>query len=222
MSTIILISPPIVYTDLTTENPDRGHWDGVKWTKSHADDSIGVQIEFKSAGVWNLVPDIDLPGNSAGFFDNTSDFCTVDLSSLNPTTYDTLRIKALFIRGSGKASSDPALKMWSLGNTEDNITGVSEDERYLDFALNKIEPNQFTNITKIQYQIAYKANVSIKVFDIMGRVVSTPVKGIKVPGNYSFNWRGTDKNGYLLPTVVYFLQMKSDNYEKTSKMIIVR
>jgi len=117
-----LLGTAVVYSDLTTENPGRSHWDGVKCTKSSADDSIGVQIEYKSAGVWDLVPEGDLPGNSTGFFDNSSDFYTVDLSSLNPATYDTLCIKALLLRGSGKASSDPALKMWALGNTEGNIT----------------------------------------------------------------------------------------------------
>jgi len=40
-----LTSPPVVYNDLTTENLNRNDWDGVKWTKLSADDSIGIQIE---------------------------------------------------------------------------------------------------------------------------------------------------------------------------------
>ncbi|MCK4225408.1 choice-of-anchor J domain-containing protein, partial [candidate division WOR-3 bacterium] len=113
-----LLSPPIVYQDLKTEDYNRNSWDGVKWTKSRASDSIGMQIEYKHNGPWTLVPDnaIGAQGgdsNSTGFFDLDTNFCTVDLSNLTPNTYDTLRIKALFGKGTTKASSNPALYMWA-------------------------------------------------------------------------------------------------------------
>lgn len=216
------MSPAVVYTDLTTENPDRSHWDGVKWTKSHADDSIGVQIEYKNGGVWNLVPEFDLPGNSTGFFDNSSDFCTVDLSILNPGTYDTLRIKAIFRRGPGKASGNPALKMWGLGNTSSNVTGVSPTDKSMIFALYRNLPNPFTDRTEIQYQLPRRANVELRVFDLIGREVITLVKGVKNPGYYSIQWRGRDKNSNSLPSGVYFLRMKAGGFENTQKMLIAR
>ncbi|MCK4321216.1 T9SS type A sorting domain-containing protein [candidate division WOR-3 bacterium] len=217
-----LTSPVVTYSDLLNENPYRSHWDGVKWTKSQIDDSIGVQIEYKSLGSWDLVPDFDLPGNSNGFFDQATDFCTVDLSTLNTSTYDSLRIKAIFRRLNEKASSDPTLLMWGLGNTQDSITGISEDENPYKCALIKIEPNPFTNITEIRYQLPKRTNVSIQIFDIIGREVITLIKGIKEPGYYSLYWRGIDKNGNKLPSGVYFLRMKADDYKNTQKMLLVR
>jgi hypothetical protein len=218
----VLVTPPITFNDLKTENPDRNHWDGVKWTKSSADDSIGVQIEYLNGGIWNLVPDLDLPGNSDGFFNQSSDFCAVDLSTLNTSTYETLRIKVIFRKYSTKSASNPSLKMLALGNTQDNVTGIPENEKTFVFGISRINPNPFTNYTKIQYQIFIRANVVFQVFDITGREVITVENGIKEPGNYIFNWRGTDKNGNLLSSGVYFLKTKAGNYEETSKIILVR
>jgi hypothetical protein len=222
-----LISPAVVYSDLTTENPDRNDWDGVKWTKSSADDSIGVQIEYKHSGSWSLVPDDSIVAqggctNSTGFFNQTSDFCTVDLSLLRPNIYDTLRIKAIFRRPPTKVSSDPALKMWAFGNTDDIVTGVSTIEKPMIFALNRNQPNPFTRSTTIQYQLARKANVELKVFDITGRSVVTLVKGVQKAGFYSIPWRGSDKNGKSLPSGVYFLRMKASEFKATQKIVLIR
>jgi len=222
-----LTSPAIVYTDLTTENPNRIDWDGVKWTKSAADDSIGVQIEYKHNGSWSLVPNDSIGAqggctNSTGFFDKTSDFCTVDLSLLRPNIYDTLRIKAIFRRPPTKASSDPALKMWAFGNTDDIVTGISTIEKPMMFALNRNQPNPFTRSTTIQYQLARKANVELKVFDVTGRSVITLAKGVQKAGFYSIPWRGSDKNGKSLPSGVYFLRMKAGNFKATQKMLLLR
>ena len=217
-----ITSPVISYSSLQNENPNRSHWDGVKWTKSQIDDSIGVQIEYKSLGSWDLVPDFDLQGNSNGFFDQTTDFCTVDLSNLNSSTYDSIRIKAIFRRIDEQGSSYPALLMWGLGNIQDSITGVPENEETYVFDITRINPNPFTNRTEIQYRLSTRANVILQVFDIVGREVITFENGSKEPGIYNLNWRGTDKDGNLLSSGVYFLQMKTGIYEETSKMIIVR
>jgi hypothetical protein len=218
----ILTGPAVVYNDLKTESSDRTHWDGVKWTKSSADDSIGVQVEFKDGGIWSLVSDSDLPDNSTGFFDNTNTFCTVDLSMLNTSTYDTLRIKTIFRTTGSKASSYPALKMWGLGSTEGNITGISEDENPLNFALEIIGPNPFINKTEIRYQLPKKSNVLLKIYDITGREIITFVNEIKEPGYYYIQWNGFDKNGNKLPSGVYFIQMVSGDYSDSQKVLIVR
>ncbi|GAI63071.1 unnamed protein product, partial [marine sediment metagenome] len=58
------VSPPIAFVDF----PNRREWDKAQWTQATGNDSIKIQIEFLSGGVWSLVPDIDLPGNSTGFY----------------------------------------------------------------------------------------------------------------------------------------------------------
>jgi hypothetical protein len=82
-----LISHPIVFTDLYEENPDRTHWDGVKWTKSSGDDDIKIQIEYKDGSSWILVP--GLPGNLEGFSCSATT-CKISIQSLDEETYGIL------------------------------------------------------------------------------------------------------------------------------------
>ncbi len=221
-----LTSPPIVYTDLTAESANRNHWDGVKWTKSSAADSIGLQIEYKDGGTWSLVPDSVagspvLPGNLNGFFDMGEAFCTVDLSVLSTSTYDSLRMKATFKSYTTKSVGDPTLEMWALGKSG-GITYVSPTNKPLLFALSRNKPNPFVGKTEIQYQIPKRTTVNLQVFDIMGRSVVTLLDKAQKPGYYSIQWKGTDKNNSPLPTGVYFLLMKADEFKATQKMVLLR
>ncbi|MCK4421451.1 T9SS type A sorting domain-containing protein, partial [candidate division WOR-3 bacterium] len=218
----ILTSPAIVYTDLTAEDSDRTSWIGVKWTKSSADDSIGIQVEYKDGKTWNLVPNGVLPNNSTGFFDQTSAFCYLDLSGLSTTTYDTLRLKAILRRGTAKASSDPVLKMWALGDTSSNITFVSPTDKPLVFALYRNQPNPFTSSTDISYQLPAKTTINLEIFDVIGRSVITLISSAQPAGFYTIPWRGTDRNNKKLPSGIYFLKMTTGSFKDVRKMVILR
>jgi hypothetical protein len=61
------------------------------------------------------VPNVDLPGNAAGFFTAAASG-TLSISGLSTATYDTLRLRGNLYRPSGKASSDPSLLAWEIGN----------------------------------------------------------------------------------------------------------
>ncbi|MBA7607392.1 hypothetical protein ES703_14551 [subsurface metagenome] len=224
-----LTSLHIVYNDLKIENSNRNDWDGVKWTKSSLDDSIGVQIEYKNVGVWTLVQDVVIGTaqgfNSIGFFDMTSNFCTVDLTNIGDpvgTEYDTLRIKVLFKSYSAKSANDPVLLMLALGNTSGSVTGISTIDKPMVFTLYRNRPNPFTNGTEIRYQIPKRVKVELQVFDVMGRSVVTLVNKEQKPGYYSIQWRGMNKNKKLLPSGIYFLRMEAGDFKATQKMVRLR
>jgi hypothetical protein len=216
-----LISPPIVFNELNEEN-SRSDWSGVKLKKSSANDSIGVQIERKAGGNWSLVPNDTLPGNSDGFFDKEKDFFSVNLQDLKPVIYDSIRIKAIFIRGLGKASVYPALEMWAMGNIEDNITIIEENEEPILFALNKVKSNPSVGNIEINYQIPERTEVKLIVFDLLGRNVRTLVEEVKESGYYSIQWRGLDKNNRPLPPGIYFLRMEAGDFIETQKILRIK
>ena len=63
-------------------------------------------MQYWDGDSWELIPDGILSGNSTGF-----DTSPIDLSSLNTTTYNQVRIKANFTNSGGTA----ILQDWSLG-----------------------------------------------------------------------------------------------------------
>jgi hypothetical protein len=105
---------PVAYEDLASVYA-RTLWGSVTWDKSAVDDSISIQVEYLSGGIWDLVPDDDLPGNSLGFLTETVSG-TLSVSGLSTITYDTLRLRGNLYRKPGKASDDPSLLAWEIGN----------------------------------------------------------------------------------------------------------
>jgi len=85
-------------------------------------------------------------------------------------------------------------------------------------------PNPFNPATKIQYSIPLAAlssvevqHVTLKVYDILGREVTTLVNQKQKPGNYEVTWDASNQ-----PSGVYFYQLTACNFTKTKKMILLR
>ena len=78
-------------------------------------------------------------------------------------------------------------------------------------------PNPFNPTTKIEYQIPEIGSVTMKIYDVLGRVIATLVNEEKSAGNYEVEFNGTG-----LASGIYFYQLKAGNYVKTKKMILIR
>jgi len=92
------------------------------------------------------------------------------------------------------------------------------------FILEQNYPNPFNPITSIEFQIAPRATgrstpefVSLKIFDLLGNVVSTIVNEELVPGTYTRTWDATG-----LPSGTYFCQLRAGLSGNTRKMILMR
>jgi hypothetical protein len=84
-------------------------------------------------------------------------------------------------------------------------------------------PNPFNRSTTIKYSVRKSGDVTIKIFDIAGKLVRNLVNGNKKPGAYSINWDGTDDLKKKLPAGVYFYRLKvSDGNSETKELIILR
>ncbi len=221
-----ITSPPIVFSDLQNEDAGRDNWMGAKWTKSSKDDSIGLQIQYLSGGSWNPVPDDDLPGNSTFFFQLDTFFCNIDLSGLDTTTYDTLRLKAKFraytTSPTIRSASSPALMMWALGGIG-GITAVPLSDDELKFALYLPNSNLLTsgNGTEIKYQIPGEVEVKLGVFDLLGREVKSIVNAKQSRGAYSVKWSGTNNYDKRLACGIYFLRMEAGEFRDVKKLVFL-
>jgi hypothetical protein len=78
-------------------------------------------------------------------------------------------------------------------------------------------PNPFNPVTTIKYDLPKDSHVSLKIFELTGREVTTLVKEKKMAGNYSITFDG----GHLA-SGVYFYQLKSGDFMETKKMILLR
>jgi serine protease len=80
-------------------------------------------------------------------------------------------------------------------------------------------PNPFSLHVVIPYRINDKATVQIDVYDIRGRKVKSMTQSHTKAGKYFQAWDGLDKHHKPLPSGIYFYRMRSENYNKTMKII---
>ncbi len=90
------------------------------------------------------------------------------------------------------------------------------------FALNQNYPNPFREKTDIRFQIPDCSEVSLKIYDITGRLVRTLIDGYQPPGRYRVRWDGRDAKGNKLSAGVYFAKLESDGFTNTRKVVILR
>jgi len=94
-----------------------------------------------------------------------------------------------------------------------NIDGDMPKE----FVLDQNFPNPYNPETKIEYRISKIENVTLTVYDILGREVRALVNERKAPGSYSASF---DANG--LASGVYIYRLTAGCFVQTRKMTLVR
>jgi len=113
----VVVSPAIDFTDGTGP-----YWDQFSWTDvTPGTSDILYQVQYYNGSTWQLIPDIDLPGNSTGT--TTS---PIDLSGLNVSTYEIIRPFAdLACDGS---SNCPTINDWTVTWAEGiTVSGTAKE-----------------------------------------------------------------------------------------------
>jgi len=103
----------------------------------------------------------------------------------------------------------------------DTLILASEDDNYLpfDFKLYQNFPNPFNPTTKISYQIPDISFVRMKVYDLLGKEVTTLVNEEKPAGNYEVEFKTDDLH---LSSGIYFYRLQAGDFVETKKMILLR
>lgn len=91
------------------------------------------------------------------------------------------------------------------------------DERPADFILFQNFPNPFNNSTTIRYSLKDKAFVRIKLYDILGREITTLVDEEKVPWSYEVR-----VDGLNLASGVYIYRIEAGGFIQSKKMIFLK
>ena len=78
-------------------------------------------------------------------------------------------------------------------------------------------PNPFNPSTVIQFQVASRGFVSLKVYDVAGREVATLVNENKSPGNYSVVFDAGN-----LASGMYVYRLEAGSFRAARKMLVTK
>lgn len=89
------------------------------------------------------------------------------------------------------------------------------------FALTSF-PNPFNPSTTIRYSLPESQEVTLKIFDLLGREIWSASEGFQSSGSYSLQWNGVNQRGHPVGTGVYVLQIQSEKYHAAMKLLLIK
>lgn len=90
------------------------------------------------------------------------------------------------------------------------------------FSLGQNYPNPFNPSTSISYRLSAPSNVSLVVYNVIGKEVAILVQTYQQPGAYEVRWDGKDTAGELVPSGIYFYTLRAGQFTATKKMLFLR
>jgi hypothetical protein len=120
------------------------------------------------------------------------------------------------IIGSGEAPSGSIqgfLLTPVLTSVEDEIV----ENLPTDFVSLSNYPNPFNATTTISYSLSRTSEVSIEIYDILGRNLETIDKGTQDAGEYQIIWNAQDQ-----PSGLYFYRIHAGDLTLTNKMVLLK
>jgi len=131
----------------------------------------------------------------------------------------TFRVDCMYtIFGAGDTNDLLESELWYLSGVTFPVTSVKDNiANPVKFDLEQNYPNPFNPTTTIRFTIPEKSLVTLKVFDMLGREVSTLVNEVKDAGTHTVKFAGKD-----LPSGMYLYTITAGNYTATKKMMLVK
>ncbi|NMB81045.1 MAG: T9SS type A sorting domain-containing protein [Ignavibacteria bacterium] len=101
----------------------------------------------------------------------------------------------------------------------DPLTGLNYNPYTIPFELILYQnyPNPFNPTTTISFSVPNSQFVMLKVYDILGREISTLVNEEKQPGNYEVKFDGNN-----LASGIYYYQIRAGQFVDTKKLVLLK
>jgi len=112
-------------------------------------------------------------------------------------------------------TSEGRIKEVNQGDAAD-LTGDTEQNEF-NYELKNNYPNPFNPSTTIYYSLAAGGFTTLKIYDLLGREVTTLVNTKQNAGSYSIIWNASD-----FSSGVYFYKLQSEGFVQTKKMILTK
>jgi hypothetical protein len=88
------------------------------------------------------------------------------------------------------------------------ITLDVDDVMPEEFSISKAYPNPFNPTVNIDFSIPEESDITIQIFDLLGRNVFNHEQNFNTAGKYRFQWHGVNDSGTPIASGVYFVTIQ--------------
>jgi hypothetical protein len=106
---------------------------------------------------------------------------------------------------------------WIIKLSPDSLTYTSVPDLHPQELAIHAFPNPFSISVTISFTLDKSEKISIQIFDLNGRIVSTLANDVYDAGKYFIEW-----NARYVSSGIYILNIESENYFKTRKLTVER
>ena len=92
----------------------------------------------------------------------------------------------------------------------------------IDYTLFQNYPNPFNPVTTIRYDLPEQSQVTLMIYDILGREIRRLINSSQDAGHKSVIWDGTDEFGRNVGTGIYLYRIKAGDFSQTKKMLLLQ
>jgi len=222
--------------ETSTELLNLGYWEGndEEWIEetinlnAYAGDIVDLAFHSNDNGNWASGVALDdirlgviptwISSEGSGYINymETSEFdISINAIDLEPAVYES----KVVVQSMNTDEKDTV----SLYLTVDEALSIKDNLALpLVFSLSQNYPNPFNPSTYLEYSIPIAGRVHLAVYDILGHEIATLVDTYQDPGYKSIIWNGTDKFGNDVSTGMYFYKLRSGDFEKVKKMVLLK
>ena len=206
-----LFSPP--YDMTGAESLTFGYW---RWYSNDQGSDPGNDywdVELGNDDVWEVLEHTNVSSNAwvEMNFDFFSYYGSAGLVQLRFVASD---------EGSGSLVEGGVDDFYIVGVFD--ATGVDGEVLPFSVKLSQNVPNPFNPKTDIAFAITQSGPVSLKVYDVAGRLLSVLVDEILEAGEHASTWNGRDMEGRPQSSGVYFYQLQAEGKVMAKRMVILK
>jgi hypothetical protein len=104
-------------------------------------------------------------------------------------------------------------------DVSDELTPVSLPDKP---ALDQNYPNPFNPNTEIGFDLPRPSFVSLDIFDLLGRKVTTLINEHLAAGSKRVQWNGRDNTGAEVASGIYFYRLRNGDHVEVKKMVLLK
>ncbi len=149
---------------------------------------------------------------------------TKSFSYTLPASWDDTQMEIVaFVSRYGTADSAKSILNSNRVELGGSVLGISNPSPVATVSsLEQNYPNPFSDFTNIRFTLNGASQVTLKVYDLLGKEITTLASEKLSGGEYNYYWNGSTASGEPVKGGLYFYRLSTDNQVFTRQMTLIR
>lgn len=142
------------------------------------------------------------------------------ISWIDSLSFDAQETDKSFGR-SGSNSESWVVMLPTPGKLNSSGTGIDNQKSALNFEISAF-PNPFNPSTSIKFKLHTNSEVTLRIYDILGKEIWLKKAGIFEPGSHVISWGGENKSGGHVSSGIYLCRLSFGNQSEIIKLVLAK